>query len=45
MSLENPSARAARARKRLDYHELNDESDNEADIVDQMEQSNTVSTE
>lgn len=37
------SGRATRARKRLDYHQLNDGSDDEADIVDRIEQPNIAS--
>jgi hypothetical protein len=49
MSSENPSAcavrddRDARARKRLNYHQLNDGSDDEADIADRMERTSIVS--
>jgi hypothetical protein len=46
MSLENPTARAtcdAQARKRLDYHQLNDGSNNEANITNQMKQTSIVS--
>jgi len=34
MSLGNPSARESRARKRLDYYQLNDGSDTEADRIE-----------
>jgi hypothetical protein len=37
------SGRVTRASKRPDYRQLNDGSDNEADIVDRMEQS-TIAT-
>ena len=46
MSLENLSARDARdarARKRLDYDQLNNGSDDEVDIADRMEQASIVS--
>jgi len=43
MSSGNPSARGTRARKRQDYRQLNDGSDDEADIAGHMEQSNIVS--
>jgi hypothetical protein len=46
MSLENLSsfnARDARAKRRLDYHQLNDGSDGEADIADRIEQISIVS--
>lgn len=41
MSLEHLSTggRTTRARKRLDYRQLNDGSDDEADLADRMEQS------
>ena len=41
MSSEHLSTggRATRARKRLDYRQLNDGSDDEADLADRMEQS------
>ena len=39
MSLENLFAGASRAGKRLDYHQLNDGSDNEADIANRIETS------
>ena len=34
---DNPFIRAARARKHLDYHQLNDGSDEEADPADRTE--------
>jgi hypothetical protein len=34
---DNPFIRAARAGKRLDYHQLNDGSDEEADLADRIE--------
>jgi hypothetical protein len=49
MSSENLSTRDARdacdtrAKRRLDYHQLNDGSDNEADIADRMERTSIVS--
>ena len=51
MSSENPSAhdardaRDARAKKRIDYRQLNDGSDYEADIADRMGQPNIASIE
>ena len=50
-SSENPTARDARdahdahdarARKRLDYHQLNNRSDDEAEIADQMKRTSIV---
>ena len=34
---DNPFTRAARAGKRVDYHKLNDGSDDEVDIADRVE--------
>jgi hypothetical protein len=34
---DNPFTHAARSRKRVDYHQLNDGSDDEVDIADQVE--------
>jgi hypothetical protein len=35
---DNPFTRAARGGKRVDYHRLNDGSDEEADIADRVEE-------
>ena len=43
MSSENLSSRDTRAKRRLDYYQLNDGSDNEADITDRIERISLIS--